>query len=312
MAKPALHLRLQSWGLRHVEALQFSLHKLISVPLASALTLLVIGIALTLPGSLYLLLSNVQTITPHWQDSGQVSVFLRTDAAAEKLPRLAAELGRDPRVAQIQTMTPEQALAEFRRHSGFGEALDVLSDNPLPATLLVTPTADHRSPEALSALVTEWQRLDSVASVEVDLLWLQRLSAIARTLERGTLLLALLLAAAVLLVIGNTIRLDIQNRREEIEVAKLVGATNGFIRRPFLYGGLWLGLGGALLAITLSFILLTVLNGPIRELAGLYGSPFALSGLSIVEMLGLLLLGSALGLVGAWLTVARHLKDIEP
>ena len=312
MAKPALYSRLQAWGLRHVEALQFSLHKLISAPLASALTLLVIGIALTLPGSLYLLLSNVQTLTPHWQDSSQVSVFLRTDAAAEELPRLVAELGRDPRVAQIQSMTPEQALAEFRRHSGFGEALDVLGDNPLPATILVTPTADHRSPEALSELITDWQRLDIVASVEVDLLWLQRLSAIARTLERGTLLLALLLAAAVLLVIGNTIRLDIQNRREEIEVAKLVGATDGFIRRPFLYGGLWLGLGGALLAITLSFILLIVLNGPIRELAGLYGSPFGLSGLSLIEMLGLLFLGSALGLIGAWLTVGRHLKNIEP
>ena len=193
-----------------------------------------------------------------------------------------------------------------------GEALDLLDRNPLPAVVLVVPSAAHSSAEATGRLARQLEGYREIEMAQVDLQWVRRLDAITRTLERGVGVLAALLAAAVLLIIGNTIRLEIQNRHSEIEIVKLVGGTNAFIRRPFLYEGFWYGLIGAAIAITLVLAALYLMQGPVERLAGLYESHFDLTLLTSGTFMAILFGSPILGLAGAWLAVGRHLKRIVP
>ncbi|ANB01419.1 permease-like cell division protein FtsX [Ectothiorhodospira sp. BSL-9] len=312
LSRPTMHARFQAYGINHLRALVFSLGKLYRAPFSSLLTLMVIAIALTLPSILYLILANLQQVTPQWDRSAQISVFLESSVADEDVPALATRLAQRSDVAATEGITRDQALEEFRAHSGFGDAVDALGENPLPAVILITPALDTQSPANLEALVASLNELAEVDSASLDMQWVQRLYAIMETLERTTLILALLLGLGVILVVGNTIRLDIQSRREEIEVAKLVGATDAFIRRPFLYGGLWLGLGGALTALLIVAITRLLLTPPVQDLAALYGGQFGIRGLTAPDTLTLLATGAILGLAGSWVTVGRHLRDIEP
>ena len=274
------------------------------------MTLAVIGIALALPAGLHALLANLQAVTAGWQGEARLSLFLERSVPEARARALAAELRRRPDVRAVELITPEQALAEFRALSGFGEALDALDENPLPAVLAITPAEDD--PEALAALAARLRALPEVELAQLDLEWVRRLHAILALARRGVAVVAALLAVAVLLVVGNTIRLEIQNRREEIVVAKLIGATDGYIRRPFLYSGLWHGLIGAALAWLLVEGALTLLRGPAARLAELYGSAWRLTGLDARASLLLVAGGALLGLAGAWLAVGRHLREIEP
>lgn len=310
--RPTTHARFQAYGINHLRALVFSLGKLYRAPFSSLLTLLVIAIALTLPSILYLILVNLQQVTPQWDRTAQISVFLASSVADDDVPALATRLAQRADVATTEGITRDQALEEFRTHSGFGDAVDALGENPLPAVILVTPALDTQTPANLEALVASLNELAEVDSASLDMQWVQRLYAIMDTLERTTLILALLLGLGVILVVGNTIRLDVQNRREEIEVAKLVGATDAFIRRPFLYGGLWLGLGGALIALLIVATTRILLTYPVQDLAALYGGQYGIRGLTPTDSLTLLATGSLLGLAGSWITVGRHLKHIEP
>lgn len=312
LSRPTMHARFQAYGINHLRALVFSLGKLYRAPFSSLLTLLVIAIALTLPSILYLILANLQQVTPQWDRTAQISVFLESSIADDEVPALATRLAQRTDVAETEGITREQALEEFRAHSGFGDAVDALGENPLPAVILVTPALNTQSPADLEALVASLNALSEVESASLDMQWVQRLYAIMDTLERITEILALLLGLGVILVVGNTIRLDIQSRREEIEVAKLVGATDAFIRRPFLYGGLWLGLGGALTALLIVAITRTLLAHPVQDLAALYGGQFGIRGLTAPDTLTLLATGAILGLAGSWITVGRHLRNIEP
>ncbi|OOG23100.1 cell division protein FtsX [Thioalkalivibrio denitrificans] len=307
-----MHTRFQAWGVNHVQALVFSLGRLYRNPFAAALTLTVIAIALALPSGLWLALKNLQAASSGWDHGAQLSVFVDDAVSDGDLQSLAERITGMAAVDSARPVTREDALAEFRALSGFGEALDLLDHNPLPALVLVTPAPDHQGPEQVRSLASELEALEGVTQAQVDLQWVQRLQAILEMTRRGVALVAVLLALGVLLVVGNTIRLDILNRRREIEVAKLVGATNGFIRRPFLYGGLWLGLFGGLLALIIVGVGLVLLNGPVQQLAALYGSDFRLEGPGFRGALGLLGLAVALGLGGSWIAVGRHLRDIEP
>jgi len=310
--QPAIHTRFQAWGVNHAQAMVFSLGRLSRNPFGAALTLTVIAIALALPSGLWLALKNLQEASGHWDRGAQLSVFAQDSVTDQDLVQLATRIQALEAVQNAQPLTREDALAEFRALSGFGEALDLLDHNPLPALVLVTPVAAHQGPDAVRALAGQLEALDGVAQAQVDLQWVQRLQALLEMTRRGVGLVAVLLGLGVLLVVGNTIRLDILNRRREIEVAKLVGATDGFIRRPFLYGGLWLGLFGGLLALIIVGVGLLLLNGPVQQLAALYGSDFRLRGPGFSGALGLLGLGVALGLGGSWIAVGRHLRDIEP
>lgn len=286
--------------------------RLLKSPGASLMTWTVMGVALALPVGLLLLLASLQNISAGWESAARVTVYLAESVTLDDARKLRLDVAARADVLDVVLIDKTAALAEFRASSGLGDALDYLDGNPLPHTLLVTPALGARSETGIQALVNALQQTSGVDQVQVDLGWLQRLNAIADVLGRSVWALALLLAVAVVLVIGNTIRLAIENRRDEIVVAKLVGGTDAFVRRPFLYTGIWYGLGGGVIAFIVLELSLWWLSGPVERLASLYNSQFELVGLSFEGVLALL--GSAVlfGWLGAWLAVKRHLDAIEP
>ena len=310
--RPAAHSRLVAYLVHHARSLLASLGRLYRNPLSNLMTILVIGIALALPTGLYLLLDNARAVSGGWDGAAQVSLFTRLSVSDDQARALAGRLRAWPEVATVRLLTREQSREEFRTLSGYGEALDALAENPLPAVLIITPTAAAGTPEQARLLVARLKSLPEADIVQLDLEWVKRLFAIMDIAQRGVLVIATLLGLAVLLVVGNTIRLDIQNRRDEIVITKLIGGTDAFIRRPFLYNGLWYGLMGSLVALLLVEASQLLLRGPVERLALLYQSGFTLQTLGPAGIGLLLLLGTLLGLAGSWLSVGRHLRDIEP
>jgi len=298
--------------LRHAEVLVSSLGRLWRNPVASLMTVAVIGIALALPAGLHLLLENARMLSGGWDGSTQVSLFLRREVPPAESQRMTASLAARAEIAEATLIPRDEGLAEFRVLSGFGSTLDALDDNPLPDVIVVRPAASHADPAAVEALLTELAVLPGVEHARLDMQWVKRLYALMEIVRRGVEVVAMLLGAAVLLVVGNTIRLDIQNRRREIEVAKLIGATDAFIRRPFLYIGAWYGLLGGFAAWLLVSAALWATGGPVERLALLYQSSFRLVAADAGTVAVLLAGGALLGLLGAWLAVGRHLRDIEP
>jgi cell division transport system permease protein len=233
-------------------------------------------------------------------------------AGAVRTQSLAKQVRQRDDVAAVRVITADQAMAEFRDSSGFGKALDALTENPLPDTLIVTPTLASSTPQGTDALRGAIAAMTDVQTVQLDTEWVKRLHAMLDILRRVVLLTGGLLGAGVVLIVGNTIRLDILNRRAEIEVMKLVGASDGFARRPFLYSGIWYGLGGGMMALILVALATAVLGKPVDALARLYGSQFHLHGLRFTT--GTLVLLAAVGLawLGSWLAATQHIRGIEP
>jgi len=278
---------------------------------ASLLTALVIGIALALPTGLYVLVQNLESLSQGWQRAVQASLYLESDTTADQGRRLAADIQRRDQVASTRFVSADEGLAEFRKASGFGNALDALADNPLPAVIVVVPKSGLPK-AAIGELISALGQLPRVARAELDQAWLSRLYAIVALIERAAWVIGLLLAAAVLFIVGNTIRLDIENRREEIEVMKLLGASDAFIRRPFLYSGFWYGLIGAIFALILLAACFIGLGGPLSELTRSYDGALDIHGLGFAGVFGVLLTGIALGWAGCVITVNRRLAAIEP
>ncbi len=308
--KPANPLR--TWLTRHAQVSLSSLGRLYRAPLASFMTAAVIGIALALPAGLYLLTTNLQQLSDRWDSNADFSLFLQQDLGISQAQALAGRLSDWPEIDTLQLITPDAALAEFRAHSGFGGTLDSLDKNPLPAVLAIKPADRYSDADSAAALLERLQALPEVELAQLDLQWVKRFNAMVDIVRRSIWIMAALLGLAVLLIVGNTIRLEIQNRRSEIEITKLIGATNAFIRRPFLYAGFWYGLLGAILALLLIQLTFLQLHGPVHQLAELYQSDFRLQALTGNEALALLLAGILLGLLGALLAVGRHLAAIEP
>lgn len=303
---------LRSYGRLHAQILLASLGRLYRTPVSTLLTIAVIAIALALPSGLLVVLDNMQRLNTRWDDSNSLSLFLKQSVTEAQADHLAKELETWPGISSIHVLHRDQALEEFREFSGFGTALDVLEDNPLPNVLEIHPANPNAPGQDPKSLLDELKRLPEVELAQLDLQWVRRFDALMDMGRRGILVVGALLGLAVLLIVGNTIRLDIQNRREEIEVSKLIGGTDAFIRRPFLYTGLWYGLLGSLLAWILVGLGFLLVDEPARRLAGLYDSSFLLSGLSWQGTGVLLLSGICLGLGGSWLAVGRHLGAIEP
>jgi cell division transport system permease protein len=284
--------------MRHLQTSIGSLGRLAQHKLATTLTILVIGIALALPACLHLLVTNAQIATGNWNRAVDLTVFLKRPTSAD--------------VDEAQLILADEALKEFRRDSGFGDAIDALNENPLPHTIIVRPARNYTNTANLQSLAADVRALPSVEVVQLDTAWVNRLNAILEAFQRGLILAAVVLGLGVMVIVGNTIRLDIQNRRHEIEVTKLVGGSDAFVRRPFLYNGVWYGLGGALTAWVITLVALAVLREPIGKLAGLYGSSFELGALG-PEASGILLAGGiALGWLGSYIAATRHLRKIEP
>jgi cell division transport system permease protein len=308
--EPTFAHLLQAWLENHRASLIDSLRRLLKQPIGSFFTCLVMAIALSLPMGLSLLLSNVERLGGSWQRAAQISLFLQLQASPQEAEQLRAQIAELPEVAAAEWISREQALEEFQQQSGLGEALKELPENPLPSVILVTPKqVDKATLEALRQRLAE---LPKVEQAQLDLVWVERLSAILKLGEHFVFGLSLLLVLALLLVIGNTIRLHIENRRIEIEVIKLVGGTDSYVRRPFLYMGALYGAGAGLLAWLVLVFGLDWLNAAVVKLAGLYGSDFALGGVPLADGLSLLLGAVLLGYIGAWLAVARHLNELAP
>mgnify|MGYP000692172277 CR=1 FL=1 len=305
-------INIQGYLLRHLQVMLFSLGQLWRQPLSSLMTIIVIGIALALPAGLYVLLHNVEQVSDQWDDATQISLFLQQDVSQDQALALNKKLNTWPNIASTHYQSSKQSLEEFRQLSGLGSLLDSLPSNPIPAIIIIHPNDKDLRQDAIGSLLSRLEVLPEVEQAQLDMEWLQRLRSINKTAQRGISILGLLLSLSVLLIIGNTIRLAILSRQSEIRVIKLVGGTNAFIRRPFLYTGFWYGLLGGLIGWATLLSSLSLLNGPINELAELYGSQFTLQWLSASLLLSLPSIGLLLGVSGAWLAVSRHLNDIEP
>lgn len=303
--------RLKAWSAHHSATASESLKRMLATPLQSLMTWLVLAIALALPAALFVVFSNLQQLGDAWEDSSEISVYVKSGLDDSQAQALRMRLAQRVDVANVVHITPAQALEEFKAGSGLGGLLDQLKENPLPAVMLVTP-APAQTPEQLAQLQQQIAAEPQVAEVQLDLLWLQRLHQFISIAERFVMALALLLVLGVLLVIGNTIRMAIEARRDEILVTKLVGATDAYVRRPFLYTGLWFGVGGGLLAAFILTMGFAWLAPPVAQLASLYQSEFRLQGLDILGSLQLVITAGLIGLLGAWIAVARHLYQIQP
>jgi cell division transport system permease protein len=300
------------WLTRHLQSALFAAGRLARSPLATAFTVLVIAIALTLPTALGLAIVSVRDATGDFASSVDVSVYFRQEVPLEKARQLAASLRQRSGVASVKLISADEGLAAFRERSGFGEALDALEKNPLPHALEVRPEAGATDPARMTSLRDFLAAWPEVELVQIDNEWVQRLNAILALLRGIVVGAAVLLGIGVLAIIGNTVRLEIYNRRAEIEVTKLVGGSNAFVRRPFLYTGLFYGLAGALLATLLVLLGMSLLNGPVTRLAESYGSSFRLLTPAPRDAALLLAAGGLLGLFGAGVAASRHLARINP
>ena len=308
--EPDFKTLFHAWVESHRGSVVDSVGRLIKQPIGSFFTCLVMAVALSLPMGLALLLDNVERLGGSWQRAAQISLYMQLEVNAQQGQALREQIIQMPDVSEANWISREQALEEFQQLSGLGEALRELPDNPLPGVIVVTPSEIDR--DNLETLRQRLAELPGVEQAQLDLLWVERLTAILKLGDRFVFGLSLLLIATLLLVIGNTIRLHIENRRTEIEVVKLVGGTDGYVRRPFLYMGALYGLGAGLIAWLLLAYGLGWLNEAVVGLAGLYGSDFSLAGVPADDAVSLVLGAVLLGYIGAWLAVARHLNELAP
>lgn len=283
-----------------------SWQRLLKTPFASLMTIMVIAIALTLPASLFVLMQNVKAVSGEWGGQAQLSLFLKTQVQTVPAQQLAARLQQRADLAKVEFISAEQGLAELGAQTELSELLVALEENPLPAVIVIYPKATDA--DSLQQLQQEFAQFDGVELVQMDAQWIQRLTAILAVGEKLALALGLALGLAVLLVILNTTRLSIEARKDEIKVIKLVGGTDAFVRRPFLYTGFWFGLMGGVLALILVQVWVLWMSGSVQLLASLYASRFELKGLGPGLMIALLAVSILLGLLGSRLAVRSHLR----
>ena len=291
------------WLDQHLYSVVSSLGRAVRRPWATLLTVGVMAVAFALPLGLWLALQNVGHFAGDVQQSREIDLFLTPVARAQAL---AETLRARDDVASVELRTPDQGLAEFRQRSGLADSLDLLDGNPLPALLVVVPEGDE------ARLVAALEALPETDLLQHDAAWRERLTGWMGFGERLTWVLAALFGLGALLVVGNTVRLDIQSRREEIGVLQLLGASDGFIRRPFVYLGAWYGLAAGALALGLLTLAALALRDPLAALARSYGSPFALSGLDSLGAALVVLAATIVGWLGAWLVTGHFLRQTRP
>jgi len=304
--------KIDAWFGHHSHSSIDSLLRLLETPLQSVMTWLLIAIAITLPAALFLVFNNLQQLSNSWQDSSQISVFMKKETTEQQAKQLSIDWAKRPDILQAIYISPEQALAEFKEGSGLGDLVNYVDENPLPSVVLIKPQLIDSNTDSLTSLQQSLIANPQVADVRLDLLWVKRLHQFIRIADRFLIALSCLLVLGVCLVIGNSLRMAIEQRRDEILVSKLVGATNAYIRRPFLYMGLWYGLIGGFIASLILSVIFFLLAEPVQQLTNLYQSSFQLRGLGWVEALQLMLMAGILGLSGAWIAVGRQLSGIQP
>jgi len=311
-AKTSLGDKSRSYWAHHWSSLLGSFSRLSATPIQTLMTSLVVAIALALPATLLIGLNNMQQLGDSWDANPKISIYLNPRVKQDALDRFIDKLENYNEVNEVEYLSAEQALQDFQLNSGFGQTLSELDENPLPPTLIISPTFAASQPEVLQVLGERLRKEALVDDVSLDMEWVRRLRELMILGKKIVIALAGLLGLGVLLAIGNTIRLAIENRRDEIVITKLVGGTDGFVRRPFMYSGAWYGFFGGLLACVIVAMGYLSINQSVQRLADLYQSNFELKGLGLEGNLGLLALATLLGLLGAWLAVGRHLAKIEP
>ena len=296
----------------HAHALFSSLGRLVGSPFTSIMTIAVLSIAISLAGGFYILVENLQQLTGNLETSNQISLFLRDDVSDAHADKLADSIRQNPSVQEVKLITRKQALAEFQTYSGFGSAINALEKNPLPIVLQVLPKNSLEDKQGLELLQKSFQQSPEVDFAQMDLQWVQRLQSIMDVARLFATLLNLMLGAAVVFIIGNTIRLELHNRHDEVVIEKLVGATNSFIQRPFLYTGFWIGFLSGVSAWFIVTLLMLILRHSIEKLSGLYGGGFHLLFLSFTQTLALIVISSVLGVLGSWAVLIYQLQHTKP
>ncbi|MDG1938038.1 MAG: permease-like cell division protein FtsX [Pseudomonadales bacterium] len=304
--------RIRSWRSHHRLVASQSIRRLIATPVSSMMTILVLAVAITLPAALNIAISNVTQLTGQANDNVQMSLYLQDDISDKKARKITADISRWDSVSSTRYISPQEAKASFNDMEGFAGIIDSLPKNPLPGVIVLTLSEHSLSTEQAISVKKKAMSIKEVASAKIDLEWLQKIHAILGLAQQVAAVLTVLLSIGVMLVVGNTIKLSIDNRREEIIVTKLVGATNAFVRRPFLYMGLWFGIGGALIALALISLCKYALTSALESLSLAYGGEIVLSGLGFTNSLVLLVLAALLGWLGAWLAASQHIRALEP
>ncbi len=309
---PGLGNRFSLWLYIHLQQLKSTMSEIWHTPLTSLMTIGVIGVTLALPAALMVLLKNAESVTAQWESGTQITLYLEKTIPDSEIEALTARIRANADVDDVRYISPEQGMSEFKALSGFSEAQAYLTENPLPPVLEVTPKKELRTPQQNEALLQSLRQEPTVQQAKLDIQWVTRLNAIIDLVRQLLHVFAGLLVIGLLLTVANTLRLYIFNRRDEIEVMKLVGATDGFIQRPFLYLGFWYGAVGGVLAWWLSEVLLLLCERGVTYLATLYNSNFRLVGLGSADGGLLILLGIVLSMGAAWFSVHKHLQEIEP
>ena len=303
----------KSWVANHADIAVSSLTRLLGMPVQTFMTLMVVAVAICTPMLVYSFAQSIQASVARLDATTDISVYLQQSATAVDVDSVRASLEEFDELAAVSYISAQQGLEDFEQRTGLSQILDNLAQNPIPAVFMVSLQSEFvRDTEALPRLAGEIEQIGGVEKVVFDYAWVERLQALINFMNRVVLVLGVLLSAGIALILGNTIRLEIENRREEIVIVKLVGGTNAFVRRPLLYAGFWYGFLGALIGWVLANFGVAALDQPLGDLSRLYISDFGLGFLNLAVLGVVLVLGSLLGLAGAWLAVARHLSEIEP
>ena len=301
------------WLTRHLQTLVGALGDLSRSPFSSILSISVIAIALALPGGLFAALENINKFTSEFEHGAKISLFLAPQVSVKQATELQQSIQQHASIKLVELITPDQAMQEFKSRSGLQNALNSLTSNPLPVVLLAYPKDEiARSAEKLARLIDELGKLKQVELSQFDLEWIKRLTALLELVTRAVWIIAFILGLGVFLVIGNTIRLAITNRQEEIRIIKLIGGTDAFVRRSFLYSGMLQGLLGGLLALLIIFLLFSFISAPTSSLSSMYGIAFSLDPLHFLPSLLLVSSGALIGWLSARVTVGVYLRQFEP
>lgn len=296
----------------HLEAAKDSLHSLRRQPIATAMTLMVMALALTLPALFWVLTDNISKIANNWQRGGQISLYLAETKSIDAQEKLLAHVREIEGVGQAVLKTPSEGLAELQQQAGLNDLILQLPDNPLPAVIEISPAITVDSLPKMEQLYYQLKILTGVDEAKLDLQWVNRLHALLDFAQKITDGLIILLGVTVVFIIGNTLRLAIQNRHEEVQVLKLIGATNAYIARPFLYTGLWYGVGAALLTLLFVHFFMLSLSIVFSKLVAVYNVNYFIPGLTVTQAILLFLSAVILGWLGARLSIKRQLASIEP
>ncbi len=295
----------------HLRAALHSLGQLSQKRLATVANVIVIGIALALPTAFYLAMQNLSAVSHGLGDSTRLTVFLDTSVNQSRAKKLAGTINQRRDISDVSLITKQQGLEELKQYSGFGDTVNALKENPLPIVLQVQPIKKINSAQELDTLMDELRKLSGVDVVQLDLMLVKRLRTILSIGQRLARIIGILFCFGVIFIVGNTIRLELQTRHDELEITKLMGATNRFVRRPFLYSGAWLGLFGSLIACCIVAGIYSTIQSPANQLSGLYESTFQLQFLEANEVLGIVLTGIITGILGAWMSAGSHLRRID-